>query len=79
MEKPKNLKDEHLEFLDGLRESGITNMYGSGSYLREEFSDIDDCESHEIVRYWMETFSDRQKIVSVNLGDVMDKIKEKND
>lgn len=29
--------DEHLEYLDALRESGDTNMFGAGSYVEEEF------------------------------------------
>ena len=36
-EKPEMLTDDHLFYLDALRESGITNMYGAGSYLQDEF------------------------------------------
>lgn len=51
-------EDEHLEYLDALREIGQTNMFGAGSYLREEFG-MDRKESSAILSYWMETFSDR--------------------
>ena len=26
---------DHFEYLDELRESGVTNMYGAGSYLAD--------------------------------------------
>lgn len=26
-ERPKSIKEEHLDYLDNLRESGITNMW----------------------------------------------------
>jgi hypothetical protein len=55
---------EHLEFLDDLRESGDTNMYGAGPYLDAEFPDLNDGRpSHhssdmarKILVYWMESF-----------------------
>ena len=37
MSKPENINDEHLEFLDDLRDSGVTNMFGAGVYIQEEF------------------------------------------
>ena len=33
LKRPEGLADEHLEFLDELRESGITNMFGVTPYL----------------------------------------------
>ena len=30
-------KEEVFEFLDNLRESGVTNMFGAGSYIKEAF------------------------------------------
>jgi len=59
--KPESLIDDHLIFLDELRESGVTNMYGSAPYLRDEFPDLSKKESYEIVAYWMQTFSERHK------------------
>lgn len=49
---------EHLEFLDDLRESGETNMFGAGPYVQKEFG-VDRGEARDIVLYWMETFSER--------------------
>ena len=57
-ERPAMLKEEHLVYLDELRESGVTNMYGAGDYLRDEFG-MDRRQSLAILAYWMETFSDR--------------------
>jgi len=54
------ITQEHLDYLDTLRESGVTNMYGSTSYIMEEF-DIPKNEASKILSYWMKTFSDRMK------------------
>ena len=55
MDRPNCLKDEHLEYLDDLRESGATNMFGAGEYVETAFGVIKQ-EAKEIVKYWMETF-----------------------
>lgn len=47
--------DEFLEYLDDLRSSGETNMYGARPYLQEEFGlSVED--STIILKYWMDTF-----------------------
>jgi hypothetical protein len=46
---------EYKEFLDGLRESGVTNMFGAGSYLQEEFG-LDRNEARQILIEWMASF-----------------------
>ncbi len=48
-----------LYFLDGLRESGATNMFGAAPYLVDEF-DLTKSEARTIVIYWMETFAERR-------------------
>jgi len=58
MIKPNKLEEEHLIFLNDLRESGEINMFGAGSYLKDSF-DLTHKESNEIVSYWMKTFSER--------------------
>ena len=50
---------EHLEYLDELRASGETNMYGAGPYLRREFG-VSQSESHAILAEWMRTFTQRR-------------------
>ena len=57
-ERPDIVTDEHLTFLDELRESGVTNMFRSGSYVEEEF-DVSKKEASKIVAYWMNSFSER--------------------
>lgn len=52
--------EEHLVFLDELRESGITNMFGAGPYLQET-RDLDAHTARKVLVYWMETFSQRHK------------------
>lgn len=59
MEKPDFVTQEHLEFLDELRESGVTNMLGAPPYLEEEFTELDYDQSKKVVIHWMETFSER--------------------
>lgn len=49
----------YYKFLDDLRESGITNMYGAIPYLIEAFSELSQKEAKEILKNWMETFSER--------------------
>jgi len=49
-----------LEYLDLLRESGITNMFGAGSYLEQEFG-LSRQEARAVLKHWMQTFSDQHK------------------
>ena len=58
--KPEIVTEEHLEYLDNLRESGVTNMFGAGSFLEERYN-IEQKDAHEILGYWMKTFSERHK------------------
>tara|TARA_R100001015_G_C4524357_1_gene92507 strand:+ start:257 stop:439 length:183 start_codon:yes stop_codon:yes gene_type:complete len=53
-------KDEVFGFLDELRESGITNMFGAAPFIRSAFPDVDKKESRELLGEWMKTFSERQ-------------------
>lgn len=62
MEKPQvdNL-EEMLEYLDELRESGVTNMWGAVPYLVNEFDMDDEKLAGQVHSYWMKTFGDRHK------------------
>ncbi len=57
--KPEKLTENHLKFLDDLRESGATNMFGATPYLRRRFRDLSDHEAGEVLVYWMKTFAQR--------------------
>lgn len=48
---------DFFKFLDGLRESGITNMFGAGAYVEKAFR-VDRRKAQAIVLSWMETFGD---------------------
>jgi hypothetical protein len=48
-----------FDFLDHLRQSGVTNMFGAGPYLQEQF-DIDRHQAREVVLDWMENFGKQQ-------------------
>ena len=43
------------EFLDELRESGVTNMFGAGSYIEAEFG-VDKKDAQEYLVSWMRGF-----------------------
>lgn len=51
-------RDRHHLYLDELRESGVTNMFGAVPYLRTEFG-IDKREAREILLDWMRSFDER--------------------
>ena len=50
-----NMTQEHKEYLDELRESGETNMFGAASYLVMEFG-LEKKEARAILSEWMATF-----------------------
>lgn len=47
---------ERFRFLDDLRESGITNMYGAAPFVQGEFSISYDAAC-KTLQAWMQTFS----------------------
>lgn len=67
--RPEYITDAHLEFLDDLRESGDTNMFGAAPYLVAEFPELADGKAsfnspqkaREILGYWMETFGNENR------------------
>jgi hypothetical protein len=58
IEKLTEKETEVFEFLDRLRESGVTNMYGAGAYIEREFS-MEKAEAKDLLIKWMKTFSER--------------------
>jgi hypothetical protein len=59
--RPEFATDEHLAFLDDLRESGTTNMFGARPYLMAEFPDLSSKEAAAVVVYWMKSFGDTNR------------------
>ena len=54
-ERPEFVKNEHLAFLDGLRDSGSINMFGATSVIEDAF-DVPYTDARGILVYWMKTF-----------------------
>ena len=48
-----------FDYLDELRESGVTNMFGAGAYLQRKFS-ADKKAADTVLGAWMRTFSREQ-------------------
>lgn len=48
-------QDEIFEYLDELRESGQTNMFGAGPYVQRRFG-LDRNEARAVVLAWMKQF-----------------------
>ncbi len=51
--------EEHLEYLDLLRESGVTNMYGARPYIQRAYPELTKSQATKILTHWMETFGER--------------------
>lgn len=53
--RPKTVLNEHLKYLDNLRKTGLTNMFGAGIYLEDQF-DLSKADAKIVLIYWMKTF-----------------------
>ena len=60
MRNTTDQEQEVLEFLNILRDSGATNMFGATPYIKDEF-DLDSKESKRLLMLWMENFNDEGK------------------
>ena len=49
----------YFDFLDGLRESGRTNMYGAGPYLQKQFH-LPQVLAQRVCHDWRRTFNSKQ-------------------
>ena len=56
MDRPDFVCDEHLEYLDKLRESGVTNMFDAKACVQREFDILNKKLAEDILVYWMQTF-----------------------
>ena len=50
-----------FEYLDELRASGETNMYGAAAYLQRDFG-LDSREAMKLTLEWMDTFEERHTV-----------------
>ena len=53
--RPAIVEDQHLEYLDRLCKSGVTNMFGAGAYLERTFS-LSRGMAATVLGYWMKSF-----------------------
>jgi hypothetical protein len=54
-----NDNESYYEFLDALRLTGVTNMFGATPYLMEAFPELTKLRAAKILASWMNTFVDR--------------------
>lgn len=47
--------EKYFEFLDNLRDSGVTNMFGALPYLQRDFPELalDEIRAREVLTTWM--------------------------
>ena len=58
--KTTEQEKEAMEFLNFLRNTGVTNMFGSAPYVQEEFG-IEKKEARRLVSLWMSNFNEEGK------------------
>jgi hypothetical protein len=50
-------KEKYFNYLNDLRDSGTTNMFGAVPYLMKEFpGELDRNEARKVLTDWMESF-----------------------
>jgi hypothetical protein len=59
------LKEEVFVYLDRLRSSGVTNMFGASPYVHDEFPLLTKQEARTVLGEWMRTFSERHQNKSI--------------
>ena len=65
MRKTTDQEQEVLEFLNMLRITGVTNMFGATPYIEDEYG-LDKKESRRLLSLWMNNFNDEGKYDEVN-------------
>lgn len=57
-----DVEETYLLYLDKLRDSGVTNMFGAAPYIKLEFPHLTTLEARYILSHWMQTFAQRHHI-----------------
>lgn len=55
--KTTEFEQEVFAYLNALRESGVTNMYGASPYIQSNFG-LDRADSRKLLSLWMSNFSE---------------------
>ena len=50
-------QEDYFDYLVELRDSGVTNMWGAGPYLEDEF-DLSKSEAKEVLASWIKSFEE---------------------
>lgn len=69
--KSTEKEQEVFNYLNELRESGDTNMYGARPYIMSEFPELSGNEAKEILMLWMHNFNhdgDYEQIEDKNIN-----------
>jgi hypothetical protein len=59
-ERPEGITQEHLDFLDEVREGGGINMFAAARPIQGRFG-VDYNEAKRILKYWMDTFGEEDR------------------
>jgi hypothetical protein len=62
-DRPKFVTEEHLVYLDELRESEDTIMYKARPFVEDEFPEMSHDEAGVLLTYWMRSFVIRQQML----------------
>ena len=62
--KTTEQEQEVMEYLNFLRETGVTNMFGAAPYIEQEF-EIEKREARRILSLWMSNFNEEGKYEEV--------------
>lgn len=60
-DRPDIVEDIHLTYLDNLRESGATNMFGAAPFLMDQFA-LSSHSARAVLSYWMGSFGERHDV-----------------
>ncbi len=66
--KTTEIEKKVFLFLNDLRDSGITNMFGARPYIVEHF-DLPTKEAGDMLMLWMKNFNDEANYETVKIND----------
>ena len=53
------ITEDHLHFLDGLRDAGQTNMHAAQPHLSNAYPELTEREVDTVLQYWHRTWAER--------------------
>ncbi len=65
--KATETEQEVLNFLNDLRSSAITNMFGAVPYIKNAFPDVPSKEVKDLLLLWMSNFNEEGNYKTVKL------------